>query len=237
MQDYAERQEAKRERYRRLAANKTVEGKALHDAGTKALEQIPFGQPILVGHYSERADRAYRSRATAKIDKAFKAMDAADYYASKADSVGTGGISSDDPEAIAKLKEKLAGMESDRERIKKDNATAHAAGKTTDDWVLKNLGANIRRVKERIEQLEKAKEEPTRPDIIRAGYRVTENKEEGRIQIFFDRKPKDEICKELKARGFRWSPTNKAWQCYLTNRGRYQTDALINIFSTQTIWV
>jgi hypothetical protein len=42
-----------------------------------------------------------------------------------------------------------------------------------------------------------------------------------RIQIFFDEKPDADIRKKLKQNGFRWAPSNGAWQSY---RNRYTLD-------------
>jgi Domain of unknown function (DUF3560) len=58
MNAYEEKQEAKRERLLERSKKLRAESAAKFDAGTKALEAIPFGQPILIGHHSERSDRA-----------------------------------------------------------------------------------------------------------------------------------------------------------------------------------
>lgn len=230
--DYQEQIEAKKRRYQELAAKNAQKAHEQHEAGMEALRQIPFGQPILVGHHSERADRAYRGRAVAKIDKSFETRQTAEYYERKADSVGTAGISSDDPEAITKLKEKLAVMEAKRDQIKDEFKRARAAGKTTQGFMLTNLGANIRATKQRIEQLEKAQTEEARPDVIGPGYILRENKEENRIQFIFEAIPVEEIRQALKRHGFRWSPTNKAWQTFLNNRGRYNASCIVKLLNS-----
>jgi hypothetical protein len=46
---------------------------------------IPFGQPILVGHYSERRDRNYRARIDNKFRQSFQEQDKANYYEQKAE--------------------------------------------------------------------------------------------------------------------------------------------------------
>ena len=64
---------------------------------------IPFGQPILVGHHSETRDRNYRKRIHGQLpEERFDASKKAKRRsAERAASVGKGGISSDDPEAVA----------------------------------------------------------------------------------------------------------------------------------------
>jgi len=68
-----EEYEAKRKaRYLRLIAaaeRAESESQAAYTASDKMSSVIPFGQPILVGHYSEAADRRYRERIHAKMRK------------------------------------------------------------------------------------------------------------------------------------------------------------------------
>ena len=55
---------------------------------------IPFGQPILVGHHSEKRHRAAIARSDAAMRKSVDEGKKADALRSKAASVGTGGIAS-----------------------------------------------------------------------------------------------------------------------------------------------
>ena len=107
MNDYELKQEARRERYERKAEQLRTEAGRLHNQAHDMASIIPLGQPILVGHHSEHRDRRYRERIHDTFSEAFSTMDKADYYEQKAASVGAGGISSDDPDAIRKLREKL----------------------------------------------------------------------------------------------------------------------------------
>lgn len=100
---YEERQEARRERYENRSAAASNEA---HERLTKSMEMmsaIPFGQPIHVGHYSEKSDRAFRNRAASQFEKSLEAREKADYYSNKAESVGKGGISGLDPDAKYKV--------------------------------------------------------------------------------------------------------------------------------------
>lgn len=69
---------------------------------------IPFGQPILVGHHSEGRHRAAIKRADNAMRASIEADKRAKSLADRADAVGNGGISSDDPDAIIKLREQIA---------------------------------------------------------------------------------------------------------------------------------
>lgn len=228
MNTYEEKIAARKERYESLALKNRERANAQSNAGHDALSLIPFGQPILVDHYSARADRAYRSRAVGLIEKSIETNKKAEYYESKAEGTGTAGISQDDPEAIQKLKEKLAGLEAKREELKALNKGLKAKGEALmPAYMLTNLGANIRTVKERIERLEKAASRPEVPDVVGVGYILRENKEANRLQFLFEGKPSDAIRSALKSHGFRWSPTANAWQAFLTNRSRYQAKLII----------
>jgi hypothetical protein len=122
MNSYEEKQEARRERYLARAEQARTEGRTLTERAHDMASVIPFGQPILVGHHSEKRDRAYRERIQNTFRKGFETMGKAEYYENKADSVGTGGISSDDPDAIAKLEKKLAQLIERQEMMKTANA-------------------------------------------------------------------------------------------------------------------
>lgn len=182
--NYDERQAARLERYEDLAEKNKRESAAALDRARRMADLIPFGQPILIGHHSEKRDRGFRNRIHNTYERGFEALDKSKYYAGKAASVGLGGISSDDPSAIIKLLEKLLKLETEQAQMKAVNA-AHKAFlknpasldtaplvdslkaiirnyKPTYSWTphpfapyeLTNNSSEIWRVKKRIEQLE-----------------------------------------------------------------------------------
>lgn len=59
---------------------------------------------------------------------------------------------------------------------------------------------------------EAAQTNPTRTLAEHKGATVVDNLEAERIQIFFDEKPDEDVRKELKRQGWRWSPKACAWQ-------------------------
>src|SRR3546814_8267897 len=100
-------------------------------------EAIPFGQPILVGHHSEGRDRNYRKRIHDTFGKAFDLQQKADHYVKKAAAVGDGGVSSDDPDALAKHMRQVEQLTAKQERMKKNNQVirknkGNAEGKRSD---------------------------------------------------------------------------------------------------------
>lgn len=159
--------------------------------------------------------------------------------------VGTGGISSDDPQAVEKLEAKLAALEEHQETMKAANAAIRMKdpakgdaklaelGYTTEDiaklrapdfcgrigypaYALQNNNANIRRIRGRIAELKK-RTENTPEGWEFDGGRVVVNTTENRLQIIFDGKPDADIRTELKGEGFRWVPSQGAWQRQLTD--------------------
>ena len=107
MNEYERKQQARRERYEARAEKATSEAGNRFDTARRNVEHIPFGQPILVGHHSERRHRADLARHDRNMRAGIDAEAKAKHYAGKASSVGKGGISSDDPDAITKLKRKI----------------------------------------------------------------------------------------------------------------------------------
>lgn len=169
----------------------------------------------------------------------------------KIQSVGMGGIMSDDKDALAKLIAKLEKLEKHQALMKAANAAVrmkdtakgdaklHELGYTDSeikqlrtpdfcgrvgypDYEMKNNNANIRRIKERIAGLEKEAQraaESTGP-VKGDGYELVENTDLGRIQFIFDGKPDDDTRVLLKENGFRWAPSQSAWQRMLNDNGR-----------------
>lgn len=157
---------------------------------------------------------------------------------------GQGGISSDDPLALVKLQQKLASLEATQRTMKAVNAyyrrhktldgctdisedmilklksdmasTWHLEDKPFASFALSNNNANIKRTKERIAELEKRQSETTEGWTFEGGE-VVINTELNRLQIFFEEKPDDDLRSELKSRGFRWAPSQNAWQRQLTD--------------------
>ena len=161
---------------------------------------------------------------------------------------GRGGISADDPEAVQKLKIKLAGLEQDQERMKAVNAY-YRKHKTLDgcpllspeqieklrasmarDWRtdpkpypsfhLANNSAVIRQTKKRIEELSQ-KAEAEYEGWAFEGGEVKMNRQANRLQVFFDEKPDRDICSAMRHGGFKWAPSVGAWQRQLTGNAIY----------------
>lgn len=127
MNSYEEKQEARRERLEQAAERAKTESDAAFKRAHSIHDGIPFGQPILVGHHSEKRHRRDLAKADNALRRGVEASKEAAELARRAEAVGTAGISSDDPEAVAKLEDKRTDLEKERDRMKAVNATFRKA--------------------------------------------------------------------------------------------------------------
>lgn len=157
-------------------------------------------------------------------------------------------ILSGDEQAVELLQEKLDGMVETQNMMKAVNAY-YRKEKTLDDcpeltqeeikklkadmasswhWAdvpylpyeLSNNNANIKRTRDRLESLKKVKEAGSQETECEF-CKVVENTDNMRLQLIFDGKPEPEVREILKKNGFRWAPSQSAWQRQLTNNAKY----------------
>ena len=168
-------------------------------------------------------------------------------------STGMGGISADDPQAIQKLEAKLEKLQAAQDTMKAVNAYYrkhktldgcpnlsaerieamkaemssqwHIQDKPYPSWALSNNNAEIRRIKGRIAELTR-KQETAYAGWEFDGGTVEANKEDNRLQIYFEEKPDEQTRETLKENGFRWSPKAGAWQRQLNDNAIYAADRL-----------
>ena len=115
-------------KYADRAAKTNQKANDLFRQADKISERFYMGQPILVGHHSERGARAAQNRMHNKMDAAISEDKKAEYYAQKAESAENNkSISSGDEDAIVKLKAKLETLSKIQERMKQANKVVKAA--------------------------------------------------------------------------------------------------------------
>ena len=249
---YAERLEARKERYRETAQRLRDKSSTEFEQSLRAIEQIPMGQPILVGHHSERRHRRDLERSDNAMRRSIEASEKAKHYERRAKTAGRS-ISSDDEEAVTKLEQKLAKLEANQAYMKKLNGEFRSGGidalscteetkeklrrsmnlTLTPDTVpfppyaLQNNNANIRSAQKRIEELKAAAEREPAPDVEGDGFVLRENVGENRVQFLFDTKPPKDTCAFLRRNGFVFSRRNMAWQRQLNNAGLYAAQQVL----------
>ncbi len=258
MNPYEQKQAEKKARYEARAEKARMEASARFGAADLREENsgIPMGQPILVGHHSEKKHRRALERADSNFRKGIEAEQRAETYERRAANMGSA-ISSDDPEAVTKLLAKIEVAESRQNLMKKANKAARKKGATAESvakalkidteaaariltpntfgdigfarFELTNNNANIRRMKQRVEQLRREAATVEAEPIEGNGYQLIESKKDNRIRFIFDGKPSAQIRTFLKRFGFKWAPSIGAWQRQLNGAGRSAAEQVVNI--------
>lgn len=100
-----------------------------------------------------------------------------------------------------------------------------------------NSLASIKNKEQRLKELER--KEASRIDAENTGNSTNEfpieggqiilNFEENRLQIIYDSKPDEATRDKLKHNGFKWAPSQGAWQRQLTNNALWCTERLFSI--------
>lgn len=250
MNHYEQKQEDRRKRLEEAADRALSDAAAASTEARKRGSLIPFGQPILVGHHSEGRDRRFRAGIGRLYGKSFALQEKSEQLAAKAAAVGTGGISSDDPDAVKKLRAELEAAEQKQAYMKACNK-AIRSGKTEDAQLqalaklgvseskarelitpdfcrrvgypayrLQNNNANIKRIKDRITVLE-SRQNRTPVEVQASGYTYREDVEANRAMFIFDGKPDADTIALLKRHAFKWAPSRKAWQRQASANGVY----------------
>lgn len=279
--DYQERQEARRGRLENRAAAQDSESSRRCNAA-RTMAGVMQGEPIKIGHHSEKRHRRDIRRMDDNMRKSCELAKKAEHNRDAAAGVGCAGISSDDPEALVKLREEIAGHEERREALKRLNAAWRKAkrpqpddndgwqrvadilvcdigqlsggrrnmvacwsGKPVSPYTLTNLGANIKRLKDRLTRLEtefaaqRQAEEAGEDDRVYAAgenWRAIERFDLNRLHLVLDDRIDRDDFKWIKSTGgFRWSRTEQAFSRLLNNNARGTVDYLVNTDRFKTI--
>ena len=188
--------EARVDRMFERADKKKEEGAERYERGAKVFDfeqgGIPLGQPNINGRLDSTLKRAYRD-----MDKGYEKYKEGEALESRAKGAeqALNNMRSDDPAIIPKLQEAIRNTDNSAER---------------------------QRLRERLDTAIRTLERNKSGGGLNKStslYDVEENVTDGRIRFKFDGKPRQEIIDIMKSRGFRWSPSNKAWQRQNTPNG------------------
>lgn len=117
---YRDRREARAARLQEWAGKREAKAATAFDQAHTMADQIPFGQPILAGHYSQGRDTRYRARIDATMGRAVEHAHKAEAMGRRAEHIQEAleaSIYDDDADAIERLKERIAALEGERKRI------------------------------------------------------------------------------------------------------------------------
>lgn len=158
---------------------------------------------------------------------------------------------SNDENIIELLTEKIADLEAEKEAMKAVNAHYRKHGNLDDyeglitdsmqrhiDFMINhnfirnglfdtsNINQEIKRNRDRLEGIKRVKDAGT-TETEYDYFTVIENTEIMRIQIIFEGKPDQEVRDILKSNGFKWAPSQSAWQRQLTSNAKYSLKRVI----------
>lgn len=119
-----ERLEARIEKRSEWAAGRRRKADAAFRAADSIAGSIPLGQPILVGHHSEGKMRQLYGKIDSNMHKGVESADMARHHEGKAAGLQSQldrSIFSDDPDAVERLEERIAELETKQEKMKAAN--------------------------------------------------------------------------------------------------------------------
>lgn len=155
-------------------------------------------------------------------------------------------IKASDDDAIERLEDKISDLEASRDLMKAINVHYRKFGNMEDfeldipdtlqhhiDFRIKNnlvfgtslfdtsnTNAELRRCKQRLEKLKELKSQETTETETEL-FTIVENTDIMRLQLIFEDKPDETTRNVLKHWGFKWSPSNMAWQRQLTDNAKF----------------
>jgi len=233
-----ERLERKLDKRQDWALSREQKSEQYYNQATAISEHIPFGQPILVGHHSERHARRNITRIDSAMRNSIESRDMAAHHREKAHGLEIQlkkTTFSDDPDAIEQLTEKINKAQKNQDLMRAANKIIKRkpSNESTPDKVVELLGldfkdghiqklftrdfcgrygfpdyvmtgnsANIRRLKKRIEDIQRRENRTNAAQTSQSGILIEGTEY---IRVTFSEKPEYEIISALKAAGFRWS--------------------------------
>lgn len=259
---FEERKEMRAERRAKRAEKLMAEAEGSRKVFDRIHDAIPFGQPILVGHHSERRHRRDLKRASSHFDRWMQLSQRARELGARSESDA---IRSDDPDALAKLQVELDIAKVERELEKNANAQVRKLGRRAElaqpgkklgipEWLRiidaledvpdpmkqklrsyatfatwrspqfgNHTAARIKYLEERIATLNhrakveaRTEERSLKGTVDGMEFTAEENRAVQRVQIVFTGKPSEVVRGRLKRLGFKWAPSQGAWQRLLT---------------------
>lgn len=242
MNRYEKRKADRVSRLRGAGEKLIAEGAERQGAAMKVLEIIPLGQPIIGA-----ADRSRREKLHARLRRGHEvAEEGRELLRRAAAAESNKAISSDDPDAIQKLRAQLVELEEEHERDKGFNKIILAEKRKGGEWQaraieqlvaaglpapiakeytepdlggrvgipsysLSNRSANMRRIKDRIEGLEKKATSAPPPDEAIGPATISEDREANRVLVTFPSRTTPEQHAAMRRGGFLWARSRGAY--------------------------
>jgi hypothetical protein len=229
-----ERLERRLERRGEWAEKALSRSARAHEAVRRIADGIPLGQPILVGHHSEKRARRDAERIRSGMGRAVAEAKLAQHHESKEAGLARQlerSIFDEDPDAIERLNEKISELEKSCDRLTRANKLWRKGGREAVaaefgenlasaaavvmgqgySWIkspfnLTSDRAEIRRCKQRISLIEARRQRSERAGAA-GGVSIEGDRW---VVITFAEKPDRNVIAALRAAGFRWG--QGSWQ-------------------------
>lgn len=228
-----ERLERKIERREDWAASRKKKSDATLDSVRRLADSIPLGQPILVGHHSEKRARKDAERIRSGMDKGMEHLKMAQHHESAAAGLQhqlDTSIYSDDPDALEAIQARIEELEAERTQMREENK-AYRKGNAAHAAFLGITEEQAAKRRELIEQRHTWERQPHPTySLSNLGGNISRLKErikhitaqqeraaradaaaggvliEGGewVRVTFSEKPDRNIINALKTAGFRW---------------------------------
>lgn len=234
-QDYEEKKQARIDRLNNMAEKASAGSMEAFNRGYNLTKDIPLGQPNIRGALTGVMNKARNA-----MDRSCSLSDKANYYAEKAQAAESNtAISSDDPNCIEKLQEKIDKLKNKQEYAKAINAYYRKNGtckgfrdlteeraekldksiKESFSWEqrpfpsyeLTSINNKIKAAQARIDQINRVEAMPD--EIIKYDLcEIESSAETNRVAIIFYERAPETIIDELKSNGFKWAYSEGKWQ-------------------------
>lgn len=255
--NYEQRRQARKEAFLKLSASNTQLSTSLWKE-TNQMASMMNGQPILIGHHSEGRHRRDIEKMHSKMSRSVQADKKAEHYADRAETIEKNyAISSDDPNALSRLTDKLEKLVKMQETVKAANIIVKSKKLLPEQKVvqLQTLGFSEEKAKSLLEpdfagrlgfprfvlsnnnqNMKTIRDRIAKLNALSQiktteeeinGRKLVINAEDNRVQIFFDNKPTEEIRIRLKRSGFRWAPSVGAWMKQINLHAIWQAKEIL----------
>ncbi|BAV04427.1 protein of unknown function [Filimonas lacunae] len=252
--DYHERKVNRADNAEMQAAKSRQKSQQLYESSHNMVSGIPMGQPILIGHHSEKGHRRLLERSNNAMRGSVEADKAADHYEDRASSIRNNKtIATDNPDALQLLRDKLARLQAAHELLKQagklyrknpndKDGYMKLPGATIGQWndmvkyggikrfEIANSNQNINSVKKRLEEQE-AIESLTYKEEEKNGVKYIINPEVGRVQLKFGSRVPEEVYRTLRKHGFVYCKSEGAFQRKITGNGVFAAKMFLKQFN------
>jgi len=210
----AQRASERAERFENYSDNRAKDAEQARKKVDSIVQHIPFGQPILVGHHSERRARRDVERVDNGMRKSIKMWDTSQYWAGRAEAAISDAKYKERPDVRARRIKKL-----EAEERKQDRILNHARHALT-AWSAEGLTHEQALVVSGSADFYLPRKEGDRPDFNQRPHASTALK--GDFPILYARRELDEIVASAKVCYTRSIAHHERWQAHFSNRLAYE---------------